>query len=254
MHRNISLGLEGTSLPRCLLPRLLPLPEQAQRASSQPCLSPRRGCGGAVRGGKAGATCSGNGIRALPFGWGRKALPLKLRKPSLDIAPGAPSSCVAAPCHPAHRSGPSAAPCPLPLQPPLESGSSAPRCPRCTKHREQPQLRRRALSSLPASLPLLARFSCCFPRQGIAPGTTPVVQPPPDPPSSPTRLESQSRARVCLGAWVGARGDRGGTVGGPGGPNTPGSSPSAAAHGTFFWLSAPSTPSLCPTLSKTPAK
>lgn len=70
-----------------------------------------------------------------------------------------------------------------------------------------------ACALLPASLPLLARFSCCFPRQGIAPGTTWVVQPPPDPPSSPTRLESQSRARVWLGAWVGAGGDQGGTRG-----------------------------------------
>lgn len=253
MHRNISLGLEGTSLPRCLLPRLLPLPEQAQRASSQPCLSPRRGCGGAVRGGKAGATCSGNGIRALPFGWGRKALPLKLRKPSLDIAPGAPSSCVAAPCHPAHRSGPSAAPCPLPLQPPLGSGSSAPRCPRCTKHREQPQLRRRALSSQPLSVSSHA-FPAAFPGRGLPRARlglcSPLLTPPAHPPGWRARAEP-----VCAWERGSEQGETGGgTVGGPGGPNTPGSSPSAAAHGTFFWLSAPSTPSLCPTLSKTPAK
>lgn len=200
-------------------------------------------------GGKAGATCSGNGIRALPFGWGRRALPLKLRKPSLDIAPGAPRSCVAVPCHPAHRSGPSAAPCPLPLQPPLGSRSSAPRCPRCTKRWEQPQLRRRALSSQPLSLSSHA-FPAVFPGRGLPRARlrlcSLLLTPPARPPGWRARAEP-----VC--GWE--RGsEQGGTRGGPGDPNTPGSSPSAAAHGTFFRLSAPSTPSLCPTLSKTPAK
>lgn len=165
-----------------------------------------------MRGGKAGATCSGNGIRALPFGWGRRALPLKLRKPSLDIAPGAPRSCVAAPCHPAHRSGPSAAPCPLSLQPPLESRSSAPRCPRCTKRWERPQLRRRALSSQPLSLSSHA-FPASFPGRGLPWTRLGLCSLLLTPPSSPTRLESQSRARVWLGAWVGAGGDPGGTRG-----------------------------------------
>lgn len=208
MHSNISPGFEGTSLPRCLLPRLLPLLEQAQRAGSQPWGA----VGGAVRGGKAGATCSGNGIRALPFGWGRRALPLKLRKPSLDIAPGAPRSCVAAPCHPAHLSGPSAAPCPLPLQPPLESRSSAPRCPRCTKRWEQPQLRRRALSSQPLSLSSHA-FPAVFPGRGLPRARlrlcSLLLTPPARPPGWRARAEP-----VC--GWE--RGsEQGGTQGGPGG-------------------------------------
>lgn len=70
-----------------------------------------------------------------------------------------------------------------------------------------------ACALLPASLPLLARFSCCFPRQGIALDTTWVVQPPPDPPQLAHQAGEPEPSPCVVGSVGRSRGDPGGTRG-----------------------------------------
>ncbi|XP_040391368.1 BRD4-interacting chromatin-remodeling complex-associated protein-like [Cygnus olor] len=180
--------------------------------------SPHGGAGGglrlpaagsklAVRGGKTGATCPGNGIRALPFGWGRRALPLKLRKPRWT-SPLGHQEVVWLRCATWLTARyPQQPPAPFPCRPRWKPGAQHPGARGARSAGSSPSSG--GVRSPPSLSPPPRTLFLLLSQAGDCPGHGSGCAAPPGPPSSPTRLESKTQACVWLGAWVGAGGDQG---------------------------------------------